>query len=110
MLFRSYRIRLYIGAYLAVVPGIQALVFTAGIGENDAALRREVCLPLHHLGLHLDVDLNDARSREARAVDDGTGSMRILVVPTNEEAEIARQAARAVSRDDTPEATGSRRD
>jgi acetate kinase len=92
----GYRIRSYIGSYLAVVPGLQALVFTAGIGENDADLRREVCVPLAHLGIRLDEALNTERSGEARAIDDGTGPIRILVVPTNEEAEIARQAAEAV--------------
>lgn len=88
----GYRIRSYIGAYLAVVPGVQALVFTAGIGENDADLRREVCEPLSHLGIRIDPRLNAGRSRAARAIDDGTGGIRILVVPTNEELEIARQA------------------
>ncbi len=92
----SYRIRFYIGAYLGVVPGVQALVFTAGIGENDADLRREVCAPLRHLGICLDETLNAKPSDQARAIDDGTGPIRILVVPTNEEAEIARQAAEAV--------------
>ena len=105
----AYRIRSYVGAYLAVVPGVQALVFTAGIGENDAALRREVCDPLRHLGFHLDPELNDAPSPEPRCVDDGTGLVRILVVPTDEEAEIARESAAAVGAgirregpDDTP--------
>jgi len=93
----AYRIRAYVGAYLAVVPGVQALVFTAGIGENDAALRRDVCAPLRHLGIHLDDAANDAHSSAARAIDDGTGSIRILVIPTNEEAEIARQAQEAVA-------------
>ena len=92
----GYRIRSYIGAYMAVVPGLQALVFTAGIGENDADLRREVCAPLEHMGIRLDGALNAERSSQARFIDDGTGPIRILVVPTNEEAEIARQAAEAV--------------
>lgn len=93
----AYRIRAYVGAYLAVVPGVQALVFTAGIGENDSALRRDVCAPLRHLGIHLDDAANEVHSSAARAIDDGTGSIRILVIPTNEEAEIARQAQEAVA-------------
>jgi acetate kinase len=92
----AYRIRGYVGAYLAAVPGVHALVFTAGIGEHDAALRREVCDPLSHLGLRLDDALNDSDSLGTRAIDDRTGPMRILVVPTNEEAEIARQAVEAI--------------
>lgn len=92
----AYRIRAYIGAYLATVPGVQALVFTAGIGEHDAALRRDVCAPLAHLGIRLDDRLNAEPAAGVRAVDDGSGPIRVLVVPTNEEAEIARQAAEAV--------------
>jgi acetate kinase len=92
----TYRIRSYIGAYLAVVPGVQALVFTAGIGEHDVALRSEVCAPLAHLGIRLDEARNEAPDIGVRAIDDGTGPIRILVVPTDEEAEIARQAAEAV--------------
>jgi acetate kinase len=92
----GYRIRAYVGAYLAAVPSPHALVFTAGIGENDAALRSEVCHPLRHLGLHLDDGLNAAPSRADRTIDAGTGPIRILVIPTDEEAEIARQAAHTV--------------
>lgn len=93
----GYRIRGYIGAYLAAVPGVQALVFTAGIGEHDARLRAEVCEPLAHLGIRLDPARNEADGGGVRAIDDGTGPIRILVVPTDEEAEIARQAAETVA-------------
>jgi acetate kinase len=89
----AYRMRKYIGAYFAVVPGVHAVVFTAGIGENDAELRAAVCGPLRHLGIAVDAAANAARSHEERFVDDGTGSVRVLVVPTDEEAEIAAQAA-----------------
>ena len=94
----AYRIRAYIGAYLALLSRLDALVFTAGIGENDAELRREVCEPLVHLGLHVDATRNQADQGGTRAIDDGAGGTRILVVPTNEEAEIAREAAAAVTR------------
>ena len=92
----AYRIRAYIGAYLAVLPRLDALVFTAGIGENDADLRREICEPLGHLGLHLDVDRNAAPERGTRSIDDGSGAIRILVVPTNEEIMIARDTAELI--------------
>ncbi len=94
----AYRIRSYVGAYLAAVPDVHALVFTAGIGENDAQLRAEVCRPLRHLGFHLDEAANDRPARDPRAIDDGTGPVRILVVPTNEEVEIARESIRALRR------------
>ena len=92
----THRIRFYVGGYLATVPAVQAVVFTAGIGENDAALRADVCDPLGHLGIRLDGICNDAYAGGVAAIDDGTGPIRILVVPTDEEAEIARQAAEAV--------------
>ena len=93
----AYRIRSYVGAYLAALPDLHALVFTAGIGENDADLRAEVCDPLGHLGIGIDAELNAAPASGARAIDPGDRSIRVLVVPTNEEAEIARQSALAVS-------------
>ena len=93
----AYRVRLYVGAYLAVLPRVDALVFTAGIGENDSQLRSEICGPLGHLGIRVDAGRNVAAGEGARAIDDATGPIRVLVVPTDEEAQIARQAAEAVA-------------
>lgn len=92
-----YRIQSTIGAFLAHLPGLHALVFTAGIGENDVDVRAEVCAPLAHLGITVDGSRNAVRSGEPRAIDDGSTGIRVLVVPTNEEAEIAREAAEAVA-------------
>jgi acetate kinase len=92
----AYRIRSYIGSYLAVLPTVDAIVFTAGIGENDADLRADVCRPLLHLGIEIDEELNRAPGGGIRAIDPGMGGIRVLVVPTNEEAEIARESAVAV--------------
>lgn len=92
-----YRIQSTIGAFLAHLPGLHALVFTAGIGENDIDVRQEVCEPLGHLGVTVDPERNRVRGDEPRAIDDGTTGVRVLVVPTNEEAEIAREAAEAVA-------------
>lgn len=92
-----YRIQSTIGAFFAHLPGLHALVFTAGIGENDVAVREEVCRPLGHLGITVDTERNAVRSGEPRAIDDGSTGVRVLVVPTNEEAEIAREAAEAVA-------------
>jgi acetate kinase len=93
----SYRIRLYVGAYLGVLPSVHALVFTAGIGEHDADLREEVCGPLRHLGIGVSTAANRAPGEGIRAIDDGSGPIRVLVVPTDEEAQIAREAAEAVT-------------
>lgn len=93
----AYRIRKYVGSYLAVVPGVQALVFTAGVGENDWRLRAEVCGPLAHLGISLDADANRAAVGVDGPTDVGSGPIRVLVVPTDEESEIAAQASAAVA-------------
>ncbi|EXG80293.1 acetate/propionate family kinase [Cryptosporangium arvum] len=92
----AYRIRKYIGAFLAVVPGVQALVFTAGVGENDWRLRAEVCGPLSHLGIELDEDANRAAVGVGEPTSIGTGPIQVLVIPTDEESEIASQAAAVV--------------
>ncbi|GAA3393477.1 acetate/propionate family kinase [Cryptosporangium minutisporangium] len=93
----AYRIRKYVGAYLAVVPGVHALVFTAGVGENDAPLRAEVCGPLAHLGVELDEDANREAVGPSTPATIGHGPIPVLVIPTDEESEIAAQAA-AVAR------------
>ena len=93
----AYRIRSYVGAYLAAVPDLHALVFTAGIGENDSDLRGDVCRPLGHLGITLDEGRNTAAESGLRTISVDGAQVQVLVVPTNEEAEIARQSALAVS-------------
>lgn len=89
----AYRLRKYVGAYLAVLPEAAAIVFTGGVGENDAALRADVCHPLGPLGVGWDEKLNQQPARgEVRFLDDGTARVRVLVVPTDEEAQIALHA------------------
>ncbi|RPF22798.1 acetate/propionate family kinase [Myceligenerans xiligouense] len=87
-----HRLRKYVGAYAAVLGGIDVLVFTAGVGENAAHVRAGVVDGLGFLGLTVDAARNEARSREPRVVSpSGTGPL-VMVVPTNEELAIARQA------------------
>jgi acetate kinase len=88
----AYRLRKYVGAYIAVVPDTQAVVFTGGVGEHDAALRAEVIDPLRHLGLRLDTTANTSavEPTEPSRIDAGTVPA-VLVIPTDEEAEIAAQ-------------------
>ena len=93
-----HRIRSYVGAYLAVLGGLDALVFTAGIGEHDALLRAGVVEPLAHLGLVLDPERNDAPGDGARRISADGSPAAVLVVPTNEELEIARQTAALLER------------
>jgi acetate kinase len=88
----AHRLRKYVGAYLAQVPDLHAVVFTAGVGENDPMLRRSVIEPLAHLGLRLDDTANASAVGPADPVriDDGTGRAAVLVIPTDESAEICR--------------------
>ena len=83
-----YRLRKTIGGFAAAMGGVHALVFTAGIGENAAAVRAEVCDGLDFLGIELSREANAIRSQEPRII--GLGDCRVLVIPTNEELEIAR--------------------
>jgi acetate kinase len=90
----AHRIRAYVGAYAAQLGGIDALVFTAGVGERGAAMRARVLRGLEFLGLTLEPERNE-RSETVISVDGAAAG--ILVVPTNEELEIARQTLAAVS-------------
>jgi len=87
----AYRIKKYIGAYAAILNGLDAIVFTAGVGENDALVREMVCRNLDYLGIQLDTEKNNIRSREIREVNKPDTRVKILIVPTNEELEIAQQ-------------------
>ena len=88
-----HRLRHYVGAYTAVLGGLDVLTFTAGVGENAPALRAAVVKTLGRLGLAVDPDRNEAASHEARVISPDGSAVTVLVVPTNEELEIARQAA-----------------
>lgn len=89
-----HRLRHYLGAYLAHLGGADAIVFTAGVGENSAATR--ACLD-GLFGIRLDPELNSARSKEARVISTADSAIAVLVVPTNEELEIARQSLAALT-------------
>ena len=87
----AYRIKKYIGSYTAIMNGLDAIVFTAGIGENSDVIRKLVCTDLDYLGIELDQDKNKIRSKEIRSIQTKDSKVKILVIPTNEELEIARQ-------------------
>ncbi|MEN8798267.1 MAG: acetate kinase, partial [Flavobacteriaceae bacterium] len=88
----AYRIKKYIGAYAAAMNGLDILIFTAGIGENSSLLRALVCKDMEFLGIRLSPDRNNADSNKIRSIDQGDSPVKILVVPTDEEIQIARQA------------------
>ena len=89
---QTYRNKKYIGAYMAVLGRVDALVFTAGIGENDPAVREKSLAGLEHLGIELDGDKNNQRFKQPGSVHTGGSQVQIWVVPTNEELAIARES------------------
>jgi acetate kinase len=95
-----YRLKRFIGAYATVMAGVDAVVFTAGIGENDPITRELATEGLEFLGLYLDKQRNEDPSLRGQAADiskpDSPG--RILVIPTNEELLIARDTAEIVGK------------
>lgn len=88
-----HRLKHYVGAYLAILGGIDALVFTAGVGENSVSVRAAVTDGLEGLGIEVDRARNAARSKIARVISPTGATVVVAVVPTNEELAIARQTA-----------------
>jgi acetate kinase len=86
-----YRIKKYIGAYTAVLGRVDALVFTGGIGENDAEVRRRACEGMELLGIALDEARNGSPSPDPREIQRDGMPVKVLVIPTDEELEIALQ-------------------
>jgi acetate kinase len=94
----NYRIKKYIGSYFAVLGRVDAVVFTAGIGENDNLTRAKVCEDMEHMGIKLDLAANDKRSGEPRIISSKDAGIPVLVVPTNEELAIAVATLRVVNK------------
>ncbi|TVY02362.1 acetate kinase [Cohnella terricola] len=92
----AYRIRKYIGAYIASMDGVDAIVFTAGVGENSDVLRKEICEKLTFFGVKFDDGRNAVRSSEPRRITTDDSPVQVLVVPTNEELLIARDTYKLV--------------
>ncbi len=93
----AHRVRGYVGAYLAHLGGLDALVFTAGVGENSPDVRARVCAGLEHLGIVLDPERNQTPGRGTRRISPDGAPVTVLVVPTDEELQIARHALRTVA-------------
>lgn len=93
----AYRIKKYIGSYIAALNGLDALVFTAGVGENDKLIREMICSEMEFLGIRLDAEKNDKTQHGIRDISVKGSSVRILIVPTNEELEIARQCVECLN-------------
>jgi len=87
----AYRIKKYIGSYTAALNGLDAIVFTAGIGENDVLIREMICREMDVFGIRIDTDKNNLRINAAHEINAGNSPVKILVIPTNEELEIATE-------------------
>jgi acetate kinase len=92
----AYRIKKYIGAYYAALGRLDAIVFTAGIGENSPLIRSMCCKDLQELGIKIDEDKNRERRKDERDISATNSRIRILVIPTNEEKRIARETKRVI--------------
>ncbi len=93
-----YRVAKYIGAYVAAMNGVDAIAFTAGVGENDHLVREEVCKYLGYLGITLDPEANKKRGQEIR-ISTPDSKVAVLIIPTNEELAIARETMALVQKE-----------
>ncbi len=92
----AYRLKKYIGAYYAALGRVDGIVFTAGIGENAAAIRARACGGLSALGIAVDPRKNETRSDGAREIQTDDATVKVLVIPTDEELEIAEETVECV--------------
>ena len=91
----AYRVAKYIGSYVAAMNGVDNIVFTAGIGENDGSMRTRICEYLGYLGVEIDEEANKKRGEEMY-ISTPDSKVRVLVIPTNEELAIARETVELV--------------
>jgi len=85
----AYQAKKYIGAYAAAMNGLDAVVFTGGIGENSSLMRKMICEDMDYFGIKIDEKKNNVRGKEADISAEGSKT-KVLVIPTNEELMIAR--------------------
>mgnify|MGYP005771250621 FL=1 len=86
----KYRVAKYIGSYTAAMNGVDAIVFTAGVGENDIQTRKDICSYLGYLGVEIDDEANNVRG-EMRVISTPASKVKVMLIPTNEELAIARE-------------------
>ena len=93
-----YRIKKYIGSYAAALGGVDAIVFTGGIGENAPESRQEICSGLEFMGVEFDEKLNDGLRGKEAIISKENSKVKVMVVPTNEELIIAEDTAKIVEK------------
>jgi acetate kinase len=94
----TYRIKKYIGAYFAALGSLDAIIFTAGIGENAPEIRKLCCQGLTKLGIKIDPKRNMENRKDMREINSPDSKVRILVIPTNEELKIAQETKKVIKR------------
>lgn len=96
----TYRIKKYIGAYFAALENLDAIVFTAGVGENSPFIRERCCQGLHKLGIEIDSERNNQTLEGIREISPPGNQVKVLVVPTDEELEIAQETRKVLEKRD----------
>jgi acetate kinase len=96
----TYRIKKYLGAYFAALESLDAIVFTAGVGENSPFIREQCCQGLHKLGIEIDPESNDKSGEGIREISPLGSEVKVLVVPTDEELEIAQETQKVLEKGD----------
>ena len=86
----------YVGSYVAVMNGVDAIAFTAGVGENNSSVRKAVCDSLTYLGIELDQKSNETRGCEIM-ISTADSKVKVFVIPTNEELAIARETKKCMN-------------
>ena len=97
LVLNTYRIKKFIGSYISALNGVDAVIFTAGIGENSETIRKMVCADMDFFGIKLNQEKNAIRSGEIREIQADDASVKVMVIPTNEELEISKQAYELIS-------------
>ncbi|WP_294081367.1 acetate/propionate family kinase [Proteiniphilum sp. UBA5384] len=94
----NYRIKKYIGSYAAVLGGVDILVFTGGVGENQAVTRRDVCRNMEYMGIELDEALNDAVHGKEAVISKPSSKVKVVIIPTDEELTIANDTIKILEK------------
>ena len=96
----AYQVKKYIGSYTAAMNGLDAIVFTAGMGENNPELRERVCRDMEYFGIEIDFELNAKTWRQPNTVEISTpnSKVKVVVLPTNEELMIAKDTEELVNK------------
>jgi len=97
----NYRIKKYVGSYAAVLGGVDILVFTGGVGENQAVTRSDVCKNMAFMGIELDEELNASVRAKEVVISKPSSKVTVVIIPTDEELTIAKDTVEILRKNDT---------